>query len=86
MQPSGNKIRCTAPRARVSMGAMLKEDLMDTVWHLSAAVLLSLALAGCGEKTPRLDPEGTRAYSNATPQNSLYERTLEQGESERMGN
>jgi hypothetical protein len=59
---------------------------MDTVWHAGAALLLALALAGCGERPPRLDPEGARAYNNATPQNALYERTREQGESERIGN
>ena len=50
------------------------------------AVLAAMALASCGEKLPRSDPEGHRAYSNATPQHPAYERTVEQGESERIGN
>jgi hypothetical protein len=49
-------------------------------------ILAAMALASCGEKAPRSDPEGPRAYSNETPQHPLYERTMEQGESERMGN
>lgn len=50
-------------------------------------ILTAMALASCGEKPPRPDPEeGPRAYSNETPQNPGYERTVRQGESERMGN
>jgi predicted small lipoprotein YifL len=37
------------------------------------------ALAACGERPPRSDPDGAHAYSNETPQNPLYERTREQG-------
>jgi hypothetical protein len=48
--------------------------------------LAAMALASCDEKAPRGDPEGSRAYSNETPQHPVYERTLEQGESERFGN
>ena len=49
------------------------------------AILAAMALASRSEKSPRSDPEGHRAYSNATPQHPVYERTLKQGESERMG-
>ena len=51
------------------------------LWILAAA-----ALASCSEKPPRPDPEGKHAHSNAMPQHPAYERTLEQGESERIGN
>ena len=50
------------------------------------SILAAMALASCSERAPRSDPEGHRAYSNATPQHPAYERTMEQGESERMGN
>lgn len=48
---------------------------------LRAAILIVAlaALAACGERPPRPDPEGARAYDNETPQNPLYERTREQG-------
>lgn len=49
------------------------------------SILAAMTLAFCGEKESRADPEGHRAYSNATPQHPAYERTLKQGESERMG-
>ncbi len=49
------------------------------------SILAAMALASCGEKEPRPDPEGHRAYSNETPQHPAYERTVKQGESERMG-
>lgn len=52
----------------------------------SISILAAMALASCGEKAPRLDPEGSRAYSNGSPQHPVYERTLNQGESERIGN
>ena len=49
--------------------------------------LAVLALASCGEKPPRADPEKNRSpLSNATPQHPVYERTVQQGESERIGN
>jgi hypothetical protein len=50
------------------------------------SILAAIALAACSERPPRPDPEGHRGYSNETPQNPAYERTLNQGESERMGN
>ena len=50
------------------------------------SILAAMALASCSEKSPRSDPEGHRAYSNATPQHPAYERTVKQGESERIGN
>ena len=50
------------------------------------SMLAAIALAACSEKPPRADPEKSRAYSNETPQHPAYERTLQQGESERIGN
>jgi predicted lipoprotein len=49
------------------------------------AILAAMALASCGEKESRSDPEGNRGYSNETPQHPAYERTVKQGESERLG-
>ena len=54
--------------------------------NAALSILAAAALASCGEKPPRPDPEGSRAYNNATPQNPAYDRTLKQGESSRMGN
>jgi hypothetical protein len=52
---------------------------------LSLSMLAALAVAGCGEKPPRSDPESVPSY-NAEPGPSLMrERTLEQGESLRPG-
>ena len=48
-------------------------------------LLILMSVAACSERPPRADPEGERAYSNETPQNPRYERTLEQGESKRVG-
>ena len=53
--------------------------------NAALSILAAMALASCGEKPPRPDPEGHRAYRNATPQEPAYERTLKQGESSRMG-
>jgi predicted small lipoprotein YifL len=44
-------------------------------------VLLALALAGCGEKPPRADPEGTASYNAEPGSDPMRERTLMQGES-----
>ena len=49
-------------------------------------LLAALALAACGEKPPRADPEGKRGFSNETPQNPAVWRTAQQNESERIGN
>ncbi len=49
------------------------------------SILAAMALASCSEKESRPDPEGHRAYSNEMPQNPIYERTVKQGESQRMG-
>jgi len=54
--------------------------------HAVLSILAAMALASCSEKAPRADPEGRRGYSNAMPQHPAYERTVEQGESERIGN
>jgi len=50
------------------------------------SILAAMALAACSEKPPRADPEGDDGYRNETPQHPVHERTLNQGESERMGN
>ena len=50
------------------------------------AFVFATALAGCSERTPRPDPEGSHAY-NYDPQtahSSLRERTEKQGASSRM--
>lgn len=49
------------------------------------SIFAAMALSACGEKPPRPDPEGDRGYSNVQPQNPTHERTLNQGESERIG-
>lgn len=49
-------------------------------------ILAAMALAACNEKPPRADPETRDAYRNDRPQNPAHERTLNQGESERIGN
>ena len=54
--------------------------------NTALSILAAMALVSCSEKSPRSDPEGHRAYSNATPQHPAYERTVKQGESERIGN
>jgi hypothetical protein len=52
--------------------------------NAAVSILAAMTLASCGEKPSRPDPEGHRAYSNQTPQHPAYERTLKQGESDRM--
>lgn len=59
----------------------MSRRLLNTALSMVAA----MALASCGEKPPRSDPEGSRGYSNAAPQHPAYQRTLKQGESERIG-
>lgn len=56
-----------------------------SLFNAVLSILAAMALASCSEKSPRPDPEGHRAYSNATPQHPAYERTVKQGESERIG-
>jgi hypothetical protein len=51
---------------------------------LIAAVALALT-AACSEKPPRPDPEHDAAINLQKGSNATAERTLEQGESERMG-
>lgn len=53
---------------------------------IAISILAAMVLAACSEKPPRLDPEGGDAYSNEMPQHPMHERTLNQGESERMRN
>lgn len=50
------------------------------------SILAAMALSSCSEKPSRADPEGQHGYSNEMPQHPVYERTVEQGESERIGN
>jgi hypothetical protein len=57
-----------------------------TLTSAALSILAALALASCGEKPPRPDPEGHRALSNEMPQHPAYERTRQQGEAERIGN
>ena len=49
------------------------------------SILAAMALGACSEKPPRPDPEGIHGTSNVMPQHPVYERTVNQGESERMG-
>lgn len=57
-----------------------------TLLSTAISILAAMALSSCSEKPPRPDPEGTHGYSNETPQHPVYERTVKQGESERLGN
>ena len=43
-------------------------------------VLLALALAGCGEKPPRADPESGPAYNAEPGPSAMRDRTLNQRE------
>ncbi|HEX7054302.1 MAG TPA: hypothetical protein VF211_10280 [Burkholderiales bacterium] len=53
-------------------------------YFLLAALVLSLA-AACGERPPRPDPEAGESLNLQKGPNPTVERTLNQGESERMG-
>ena len=57
-----------------------------TLISIALSIFAALALAACSEKPPRPDPEVGDAYRNETPQHPVHERTLNQGETERMGN
>jgi len=57
-----------------------------TLISTAISILAAIALGACSEKAPRPDPEGIHGTSNAMPQHPMYERTVNQGESERMGN
>jgi hypothetical protein len=52
--------------------------------YLVIAVLAAATLAACSEKPPRADPETLQAYNVETRPGALVERTLNQGESDRM--
>ena len=47
-------------------------------------VLLGLVLAGCGEKPQRLEPSSQQAASADQRQGDSRQRTLRQGESDRI--
>jgi hypothetical protein len=57
-----------------------------TLISTALSILAAMALAACSEKPPRPDPEAGDAYRNEMPQHPVHERTLNQGETERMGN
>lgn len=59
----------------------MSRRLLSTAFSMIAA----MALAACGEKPPRPDPEGSRGYTNEVPQHPAVQRTLKQGESQRIG-
>jgi hypothetical protein len=44
-------------------------------------VLVALALAGCGERPPRADPENARSYNAEPGPSAMRDRTRMQGES-----
>jgi hypothetical protein len=52
--------------------------------YLLFAILAGATLAACSEKPPRLDPEAVQAYNVENGPSPLVERTLNQGESDRM--
>ena len=52
--------------------------------YLLIAVLAAATLTACSEKPPRADPEGVQAYNVENGPGALVERTLNQGESDRM--
>lgn len=52
--------------------------------YLLAVLLAAATLAACGEKPPRSDPESVQAYNVENGPGPLVERTLNQGESDRM--
>jgi hypothetical protein len=57
---------------------------MTVRYLLIAAVALALTTA-CSERPPRPDPERSRSINLEKGPNATVERTLDQGESERMG-
>jgi predicted small lipoprotein YifL len=44
-------------------------------------VMVALALAGCGEKPPRSDPESAHSYNAEPGPSAMRDRTRMQGES-----
>lgn len=52
--------------------------------HLLLALLAAALLGACSEKPPRADPEAVPAYNVENGPSPLAERTLNQGESERL--
>jgi hypothetical protein len=52
--------------------------------YLLLALLASALLGACSEKPPRVDPERVPAYNVENGPSPLAERTLNQGESERI--
>src|SRR5687767_7502647 len=87
MDSCTSKFRCTPRRAPRHHGTSHKEASMSrTLISTAISILAAIALGACSEKAPRPDPEGIHGTSNAMPQHPMYERTVNQGESERMGN
>lgn len=52
---------------------------------LLISLLAAMLLPACSEKPPRPDPERAASTNAEKGPNAMAERTLEQGESERMG-
>jgi hypothetical protein len=52
--------------------------------YLLLAILAVATLAACSEKPPRADPEAVQAYNVENGPSPMLERTLNQGESDRM--
>lgn len=52
--------------------------------YVLAAILAAATLTACSEKPPRHDPEAVQAYNVENGPGALVERTLNQGESDRM--
>lgn len=52
--------------------------------YLLAVLVAAATLAACSEKPPRPDPEAVQAYNVEQGPSPMVERTLNQGESDRM--
>ena len=52
--------------------------------YFVAVLLAAATVSACSEKPPRSDPESPQAYNVENGPGPLVERTLNQGESDRM--